>query len=144
MDVKLQEMNIIWEKIDILYHEAAREYGLSDADFHVLYILSGVEGYFPQKMMYNLTGISKTTINSAIKKMESEGIIELKAIDGRSTQVGLTDEGKKLSAESVEKIIEIENRIYDGWTEEERRTMISINRKYMEQFEEELEKLKRR
>lgn len=47
-------------------------------------------------------------------KAKYNGIVELKALDGKSTQVRLTKEGKKLSKNTVVKVIEIENRIYDS------------------------------
>lgn len=141
MEVKLREINNVWERIDTLYHEVARKFGLSDADFHILYILYRPEEYVPQKEIYQQTGISKSTINSAVKKMEQEGIIKINAIDGRSTQVGLTSKGRKLSSKNVEKIIEIENRIYDSWSEEKRETMLNVNKDFMEAFASEVERL---
>jgi len=141
MEVKLREINNVWERIDKLYHEVARKFGLSDADFHILYILYRPEEYVPQKEIYQQTGISKSTINSAVKKMEQEGIIKINVIDGRSTQVGLTSKGRKLSSKSVEKIIEIENRIYDSWSEEKRETMLNVNKDFMEAFASEVERL---
>lgn len=87
MEVKFREMNRIMESTDALYHEAAKRLGVSDADFYILYILAESDGIIPQKVLYKETGISKSTINSAIKKMERDGVLEINALDGRSTEV---------------------------------------------------------
>lgn len=138
MEVKYREMNIILENIDVYYHEAAQKFGLSDAEFEVLYIMFQSDEYIPQKRIYQETGKSRSTINSAVKKMESEGILKLKALDGKSVQVKLTDKGKEFANNTVAKVVEIENKIYDSWSEEEKKTMLRLNRNFMEQLAKEV------
>ena len=141
MEVKFHEMNLIMEGTDALYHEAAKRLGLSDADFDILYSLVEAGGSIPQKKIYLETGISKSTINSAIKKLEREGILAIKALDGRSTEICFTEKGRRFSVETVEKVIEIENNIYDGWSEEEKEIVLRLNRDFMEKFALEVERL---
>ena len=141
MEVKFREMNLIMESTDALYHEAAKRLGLSDADFCILYILTESNGIAPQKVLYKETGISRSTINSAIKRMEREGILEIHAIDGRSTEISLTGKGKMLSGDTVDKVIRIENKIYEGWSEEEREIALRLNRDFMDKFAMEVERL---
>lgn len=138
MEVKYREMNIILENIDVYYHEAAQKFGLSDAEFEVLYIMFQSDEYIPQKRIYQETGKSRSTINSAVKKMESEGILKLKALDGKSVQVKLTDKGKEFANNTVAKVVEIENKIYDSWSEEDKKTMLRLNRNFMEQLAKEV------
>ena len=83
---------------------SAQKFGLSDAEMTILYILYETGDGCPQREIYSNTGISKSTINSAIKKMESEGIITLNAKDGRSTAVYITNIGKQLLKRTIEKI----------------------------------------
>lgn len=141
MDVKYRDINIVFESIDVQYHEAANKFGLSDAEFDILYSLVQSEDYIPQKRIYQETGKRRSTVNSAIKKLEREGNIELEAIDGRSTQVRLTEKGRKLAYDTVVKVIEIENKIYDGWSEKERDILLRLNREFLEQFTEEVGKM---
>lgn len=141
MDVKYREINIVFESIDVQYHEVANKFGLSDEEFDILYILVQSEDFIPQKRIYQETGKRRSTVNSAIKKLEREGVLELKAIDGRSTQVRLTDKGRKLAYDTVVKVIEIENKIYDGWSKEEGETLLRLNREFLEQFTEEVGKI---
>ncbi len=141
MEVKFKEMNAIFERTDAIYHKAAKLLGVSDVELFILYVLTEAEGKVPQKNLYNEVGISKSTVNSSIKKMEKDGIIIMKALDGRSTEVQLTEKGREFAANTAAKIIEIENRIFESWTAKERELAIKLNRDYMEKFSAEVEKL---
>lgn len=134
MEVKMQELNMIIGGTEALYHEASKRLGLSDAQMCILYMIYEHGDGCPQKELYKSTGISKSTINSSIKNMEKEGFIILKAIDGRSTGIYVTDLGRCLMKDTVEKLIEIENKVFDSWTEDEQSTIIRLNRDFMEKF----------
>ena len=58
-----------------------------------------------------LAGISKQTFNSALRKLENEGIVYLENFSGRKKKVCLTDKGKTLAKDTVLRIIAIENDI---------------------------------
>ncbi len=134
MEVKLKELNMIMEGMDALYHEAAKRLGLSDAELCIFYILyERGEGY-AQKDFCSLTGIGKTTINTAVKNMEKNGMLRLEPIDGRSMGVYLTETGRKRMKDTVEQLIQIENQIFDSWTEEEREVILRLNRDFLEKF----------
>ncbi|MBO6129599.1 MAG: MarR family transcriptional regulator [Pseudobutyrivibrio sp.] len=134
MKVKMHDLNMILEGTDALYHEASKKLGLSDAQMCILYNIYEHGDGCPQKELYKSTGISKSTINSAIKNMEREGYVALKAIDGRSTGIYVTQKGHNLMADTVEKLIEIENRVFDSWSEEERKLIVKLNRDFMDKF----------
>ena len=141
--VKFQELNMVMEGTDALYHEAARRLGVSDAEMSILYMLYENGDGFSQKKLYQQTGISKTTINSSVKKMESEGYIKLikSSNDARNTEIFTTPKGKELLDRTAAKIVRIENDIYDSWTKEEIQMVIALNRKYMEDFAERIKDL---
>ena len=80
--------------------------------------------------------------NSALRRLEEEGTIVLQADSGRRKRVCLTDSGKALSRETVYRLIEIENSIYEMWTQEERDSYIGLTQRYLEAFEKGVEKLK--
>lgn len=141
MEVKFKEMNAIMAGTDALYHEAARRLGISDADFYILYVLVEAKGSIPQRDIYKESGMARSTVNSAIKKLEKKGILTLESLDGRSTVVRITYRGRRLSRDTVEKVIEIENKIYDAWTEEEKQTAIKLNRDFMDKFALEVRRL---
>ena len=140
-EVKFKELNHIMESTDALYHKAALKLGLSGAEMTILYILYETGDGCPQREIYARTGISKSTINTAIKKMESEGFITLKATDGRSTAIFPTKEGKALIKNTIGKLVGIENSIYESWSIEDREAILRLNRDYMEKFAAGVEKL---
>ena len=62
-------------EINALYHEAAVKMGISDSVQNILYVLSEKGGQCLQSEISKLTGISRQTINSAIRKLEKEEIV---------------------------------------------------------------------
>lgn len=57
-------------EINALYHEAAVKMGISDSVQNILYVLCEKGGQCPQSEISKLAGISRQTINSAIRKLE--------------------------------------------------------------------------
>ena len=69
----IQEFNQIDGRISSLYHAAALKMGLSDSEFRILYTLAvNAPGYL-QSALREATGMGRSTVNSALKKLEREG-----------------------------------------------------------------------
>lgn len=117
-------------EINSLYHEAAVKMGVSDSVMNILYVICENGTRCFQSEISKLTGISRQTINSAIHKLEKDGIVYLEQGQGRNTIVCLTDKGKIFSAERVSPLFEIENKIWNEWTIEEQRQYIALTQKY--------------
>ena len=71
-------------EINALYHEAAVKMGLSDSVQNILYVLCDQGSRCSQSEIGRLTGISRQTINSAIRKLERDGIVYLEQGQGRN------------------------------------------------------------
>jgi DNA-binding MarR family transcriptional regulator len=112
MKVELKEFNSILGKIHSTYHEAALRLGMSDSKRDILYVLCDKGSSCNQSTLYKKTGMMRSTVNSAIHKLENAGILYLTTGTGRNTCVFLTKKGKKYIEKTVEKLIEIENGIY--------------------------------
>ena len=97
------------------------------------------DGQCLQSEISKLTGISRQTINSAIRKLEKEEIVYLKQGKGRNTILCLTEKGKKYSQEKIMPIHEIENKIWNEWTEEEQRQYLALTKKYRDGIKKYLE-----
>lgn len=67
---KVNQINCLNEEIDSLYHQAALKLGVSDCVLFVLYMLHTNDGKCLLYDIYKLSGISKQTVNSAIRKLE--------------------------------------------------------------------------
>lgn len=96
MKSAFQEFNRIDGQIQRSYHEAAVKMGLPDSEFWILYVLATNEPEMLQTELTAITGVSKTTINSALKKMEPGGAAGADA--GRRTQHLRAAHGDRTSA----------------------------------------------
>lgn len=124
----------LYREIEKLWHEIARKAGLSDSAFTILYtILELGEGCL-QKDICALNSISKQTINSSIKKMEREGLLEIRQDGGKDKRLFLTPQGKVLAKQKVLFFAEMENEVFTEMTEEESQELIRLTENYLERF----------
>lgn len=121
-------------EITSLYHEAAVKIGISDTVLNILYVLCEREGKCLQSDIFRLTGISRQTINSAIRKLEKDGFVYLQQGDGRNTVVCLTEKGQDFSTEKVLPLFQIEDKIWNEWTDDEQEKYILFTQKYRDSF----------
>ncbi len=135
-----KEYNDINGVIDSLYHEAALKQGMSDSEQKIFYAIATYGEGCNQSLLYKKTGITRSTINTAIKKMEREEIVYLESGSGRNTKVCLTPKGREYLAK-VEKLIEIENTIISSWSKEDQEKMIELNKRFAEQFKKAVEEM---
>lgn len=140
----MKRFNYLISETNAVYHEAAQKLGLSDSTEQVLYTICNYGESCQISDICRLSGISKQTINSALRKLESGGIVYLEASDGRKKRVCLTEKGKKLAEETVVKLIEIENGILDSWPREEREQYLELTKRYLDSFREKVQELKAR
>lgn len=117
-------------EINSLYHEAAVKMGVSDSVMNILYVLCEKKGECLQSEISKLSGISRQTINSAIRNLEKDGMVYLKPGQGRNTIVCLTEKGTHFSKEKIYPLFEIENKIWNEWTADEQRQYLMLTRKY--------------
>ncbi|HBA63074.1 MAG TPA: MarR family transcriptional regulator [Lachnospiraceae bacterium] len=135
---EMKRFNYLTSEIDAAYHEAALKLGLTDSAMMVLYAICNHGEDCPLNDIIHLSGASKQTVNSALRKLENMDVIYLENYSGRKKNVCLTDKGKVLVKDTVLRIIEIENSIFDSWTEEERNIYISLTEKYLSSFKEKI------
>ncbi len=126
---------------EAVYHDASVKLGLSDSISLILYTICNNDGICLLGDICRLAGMKKQTLNSAIRKLEAEEIVYLKAADGKKKYVCLTEKGKMLSEKTVLKLIRIENEILESWTEEERETYVRLAEKYLKSFKEKIKNL---
>ncbi len=136
---QMKHLNLLTSELDKAYHEAALKLGLSDSVMLILYTLCWCEG---ECLLGDLTSsASKQTINSALRKLEADGIVRLETFRGRKKKVRLTDKGEQYVKDTVYPIVRIENEISDSWSEEEKNTYIELTRRYLEAFREKLKEV---
>ena len=126
-------------EINALYHEAAVKTGISDSVQNILYVLCEKDGRCLQSEISKLTGISRQTINSAVRRLEKEDIVYLEQGKGRNTILCLTEKGEQFSLEKIRPLHEIENRIWNEWTPEEQQQYLALTKKYRDGLKKHLE-----
>lgn len=134
MKSAFQEFNQINGQIDRSYHEAAVRMGLPGSEFWILYALVTNTPELSQTELTAVTGMRKATVNSALKKMEREGLLSLTPGSGRNTCVCLTERGSRLAEKTVCRLVELENRIYESWSPEEQAMLVHLNRDFAEKL----------
>lgn len=136
---QMRRFNLLLSEIDTSYHDAANKLGLSDSAMLILYTLGCCEG---ECLLSDITsGASKQTINSALRKLEADGIIYLEIFEGRKKKVRLTQKGDQLVKNTVLRLIEIENDIFGSWSKEETNLYIELTQRYLTAFKEKVKEL---
>ena len=139
MNEQIKRFNLLMSEIDTAYHEAALKLGMSDSTMLVLYTLCSYGG---ECMLGDITsGASKQTVNSALRKLESEGIVYLEAFEGRKKKVYLTEKGRLFAKDTAFRVIEIENEIFALWSDEEKSIYIDLTQRYLADFKEKVKEL---
>ena len=141
LDDIIAQINCLTEEVDSLYHQAAVRLGVSDSVLFVLYMLHTNGGQRLLYDIYKLSGISKQTINSAIRKLEQEKLIYLEKYNGKAKLVCLTECGRVRADQTAARLFEAEQAAFSEWSEEELQTYLTLNKKYNETLKEQISRL---
>lgn len=104
----------------------------------VLYTILDMGDPCPLREICRSAGISKQTVNSALRRLEADGMIYLENTDGKNKNVCLTEEGQKFSEQTVRKIIKMENDIFASWPKEDVEQYLALTERYLQNFREQL------
>ena len=139
----IAQFNRIYNDYCSIYRNIAKHLGLSETVFWVLYTIWDNAGPMVQSELCSSISAPKQTVNSALKKMEADGLITLKpADDNRSKKVCLTADGEQLAERTVDLLRNTENRALERFSDEEQHIFIDLFRKYNQDLKEELGELK--
>lgn len=127
---KLYEYNNVLRSIDDCYRNIAKRYGFSEAAFWTLYTLRMEPGNITQSDVCTVLYQPKQTVNSALKKLESEGYITLTPAGAHTKNISLTKSGTKLCEQTVDKVIEAECAALGNMTDEESENMTALMKLY--------------
>lgn len=137
----LKRYNYLAGEIEAAYHEVNMKLKVSDSAMIVLYaICDQGDSCLLRDICLNF-GISKQTVNSALRKLEAEGAVYLEAVDAKNKRVCLTESGKRLADRSARRIIEMENDIFSSWPEEDVEKYLDLAERYLHDFRVRSEKM---
>lgn len=132
----MKRYNHLLGEIDSVYHEMSQKLGLSDSAMIILYTICNSGDKCPLQDICRLSGISKQTINSAIRKLEAENIVYLTPDGAKSKTVCLTDKGKGLAGRTALRILEAENAIFASWSKKDLEQYLALTEKFLAQLRE--------
>ncbi len=130
--------NILAWETDSVYHTISVEFGLTDSAVNILYLLSFDGGSALLGDIVKYSGLQKQTINSSMRILEKKGLLTLKLVDGKSKRAVLTAEGKELCRETVDRLIEWENRAMNSFSQDEVDIFLALMEKYLKSMKESL------
>ena len=131
---QIQRVNCLTNDLNGLYHQAALNLGLSDSSLFVLYMLYNKGDNCLLNDICKESGISKQTINSALRKLESDGILYLEQDKGKTKRVRLTEKGKNYILQTGARLLEAECHAFDDWSDTEVEQYLNLMEKYNASF----------
>lgn len=145
MDLEKQErvhrINCLSNDLDALYHRAARSFGLADSVLIVAYMIHEKgDGC----LLYDVcsdSGLSKQTVNSAIRYLENGGVLFLEKDLGKTKRIRLTKAGQDFIERTAGRLFEAECEAFKDWSNEEFETYLRLMAKYNDAFGTEVEKM---
>ena len=137
----IRRINYLTKEIDGVYHQAALKFNVSDTVSMVLYTIYDMGADCLLSDVYKNAGISRQTVNSAIRKLEADGILYLEPYSGRAKRIVLTEKGEDFVERTAARLFQAEMAAMDCWTEEEIRTYIRLIEKDLACMRREIDKL---
>ena len=116
---QIRRVNCLTNDLNALYHQAALKLGVSDSALFVLYMIYDKGD---NCLLYDIckeSGISKQTINSALRKLESDGVLYLEQDKGRAKRVRLTEKGRRYVAQTGACLFDAECNAFNDWRDDE-------------------------
>lgn len=138
----LRTYNNIIKEDNKIYHAVAKKFGLSDSAFWILYDLREGDKPLTQSELCQSLCQPKQTINSALKKLEADGYIELMpSRDKRSKDISLTSKGIVLANQTVDKIYALELEAMASLSALERGQLISVCKHFTSSLYEKIQEI---
>lgn len=129
--------------MDIVYHSYAKNIGLSDMSFWILYIMADTDKLFTQRDFCKEWLSAPQTVNSALKALEKKGIIFLEQVSGnkKNKWIKLTESGREFAETKIIPLIRAEADSFEELSASECELMLGITRKYIQALKEKVKAL---
>lgn len=138
---RIRKINYLSAELDAIYHRASLKLGISDSVSIILYnIYESGDGCLLSDI-YKKTGISKQTVNSALRSLERDGILYLEPYKGNAKKIRITEQGTAYIEQTVARLYQAECDAYRSWTEEEMSQYVALMEKYNRCLRAEIDKL---
>ncbi len=133
----MKRYNYLLGEMEAVYHGMSLKLGLSDSASMILYAICEEGDSRLLSEICRLSGLSKQTVNSSIRKLEAEGILYLEKAGSKSKKVCLTEAGKDLAGRTVLRIQQAENAILTSWPRQDVEKYLELTEKFLTALREE-------
>lgn len=127
---ELKEFNALFKEIMDLYYETALRSGVSNSAYDIFYAMVELGDGCLQKDIADYYHMSRTTVNSSMKKLEEQGYIFKEKSRGKSKRLHLTEQGERLVQEKILPVMEMENSIFHEMKNGEAQEFLRLMRTY--------------
>lgn len=138
LNSQLREFYRLYKEESDIYREIAQRLGSCNSAVTILYDLCSLGEGCTQKDICDSSFLSKQTVNSSIRKLESLGHIYLEKGKGRNMHIYLTDSGHALVEEKILPVMRMEARAFSSLGEDGE-TMVRLFRQYLASFRREVD-----
>lgn len=133
---ELKEINCLIKELMDLYYETSLKSGLSDSAFDILYAMVSLGDGCLQKEIADYYHMSRTTINSSVKKLEEQGYIAMQKGQGKNKHLYLTDAGERLVYTKIIPVMEMEAGIFGEMKPGEGMEFLRLFQEYIKIYRE--------
>lgn len=137
----LHQVNCLTSDLNALYHQAARKLGVPDSVLITVYEVYEKGDGCLLSDIYKDSGVSKQTINSAIRNLEQRDILFLEQASGRMKRIRLTEKGQEFVTRTASRLSAAECNAFDGWTAEELELHVRLMTRYNQAFRRAIEQM---
>lgn len=139
MNKENNKLGFLISEIDAVYHRASVKLNLSDSALKILYALYLNGNNCLLSDITKMSGISRKTIHSSIKKLELDGIIYVEPYNEKNKRILLTEGGKSVVNKKIVPLVRIENEIISLWETEEVEIYLKLMNRYYEMLKDKVE-----
>ena len=138
-----RDLEALYRVTDRLYYEMARDCGLSDTAYWVLYEVVYAGGEASQRDLVQVLCQSRQTVNSALKALEAKSLIEMGFEEGsrKCKIVRLTPAGQVFCDAKIVPAMEAEARAFRSLSARDQRELVRLVGAYADAVSHEHEAL---
>ncbi|HOO33078.1 MAG TPA: MarR family transcriptional regulator [Thermotogota bacterium] len=142
---KVKKYNQLFKELDQLYHQYAKDSGLSDTMFWLMYSILEHEVPYTQKELCDFWFYSRQTVNSALKSLEKRQLIQLIPFSDnrKNKQILLTPSGKELATKIIIPLMKAEENAFSELGEENFDEFFRLTHRHIALLRVEIEKVEK-
>ena len=133
---KVRYIHKILCETEKIYYSMLKKADLTDSEYVLLFSVLQMGEGCSQKDISENTYISTKTLNSTVKKLKQEDLIQLERGKYPNQYIYLTKKGKEFIRERMLPIIEAENKILEKISDDDFNNFTTIVTKYTNMFSE--------